>query len=151
MKLKKELKIKEFRNNWEKLLLNFQLTDIKINTHLRESFKKFGITYQQYNVLRVISASKKGIVSNNYIKERMVQKDADISRLIVRLVSQGFVQKTPKKTDRRQSEVSLTEKGIELLASIEKEIHIVDRFFYDLSKKEAKTLNLILDKIRNNG
>jgi len=148
MALKKELKRKDFRNGWEKLLLNFQLTEIKLNAHLRESLKKYGITYQQYNVLQVIPQSKSGIVSNQYIKDRMVQKDADISRLLVRLVSGGLILKTPKKTDKRQSEIQLSERGKELLKEIETEIHLVDHFFYALSKKEAKLFNALLNKIR---
>jgi len=148
MKLKKVLRKKSFRTSWEKLMLNFQLTNVRLNEHLKRFFADHGITYQQYNVLQVIAQSKKGKVNSLYIKSRIVEKDADVSRLLSRLVVRGLVIKTPKPTDKRQSLIELSEEGLALMESIEADIHLLDRFFYNLSRKEVKQLNGMLDRIR---
>jgi len=148
MKLKKVLRKKSFRTSWEKLMLNFQLTNVRLNEHLKNFFADHGITYQQYNVLRVIAQSKAGKVNSLYIKSRIVEKDADVSRLLSRLVTRGLVVKTPKPTDKRQSLIELSEEGVALMEKIESDIHMLDRFFYDLSRKEVKLLNGMLDRIR---
>lgn len=148
MKLKKIIRKKSFRNPWEKLMLNFQLTNVKLNAHLKSFFADHGVTYQQYNVLRLIGDSENGKVNNLYIKARLVEKDADLSRLLSRLIDRDLISKSHKPTDKRQSLVELTNEGKALLNRIDEEIHFLDRFFYDLSKEDVKQLNKTLDRIR---
>lgn len=130
-------------------MLNFQLTNIKLNAHLKAFFAQYGVTAQQFNVIRLIRESDLESVSNGYLKERLVEKDADISRLLIRLVEQGLIEKDLKPQDKRQSQIRLSEKGLELYNIIVGDLHFADRFFYGLSRKEVKTLNTLLDKLRN--
>lgn len=131
-------------------MLNFQLTNIKLSAHLKEFYKAFNITAQQFNVIRLIRESENAVVSNAYLKERLVEKDADISRLIIRLSEQGLIEKNLNPVDKRQSEIRLTEKGNQIYDQIIQDLHYADRFFYRLSKKDLKTLNSLLNKIRRN-
>ncbi len=147
MKLKKRLKVKEFRNKWEKLLFNFQLASSNINQHIRDCFRDAEITYQQYTVLKIINEAD-DVVNNSYIKRRVVDKDSDVSRLIKRLHDLKLITKSINASDKRHSEIRLSYDGKKALKLIEDRIHAVDEVFYNLSSKEVKQLNDLLDKVR---
>lgn len=147
MKLKKQLKVKSFRNKWEKLLLNFQSCNATINRYILDCFREAPITYSQYLVLKILAAADKP-VNMLYIKERLIENDADISRLIVRLKDMKLVSKKPNPTDKRHAEISITAEGIEQLKEINQSIHSIDEVFFNLSAKEVKQLNALLDKVR---
>ena len=83
-----------------------------------------------------------------YIKKRIVENDSDISRLIVRLKTLGYVDKKPNPTDKRHSEITITPEGLEQVELMNQTIHSIDEVFFNLSAKEVKQLNLLLDKIR---
>lgn len=147
MKLKKFLKVKVFRNKWEKLLFNFQLANSNINTHIRDCFRDMEITYQQYLVLKIISEAEDG-VNNAYIKERIIDRDSDVSRLLARLQQLDLVKKSINASDKRHSEIRLTPKGEQTFNEVNTRIYSVDEVFFNLSSKEVKELNALLDKIR---
>ena len=147
MKLKKRLKVKEFRNKWEKLLFNFHLASSNINQHIRDCFRDAEITYQQYLVLKIIDSAD-DVVNNSYIKARVIDKDSDVSRLIKRLLDLNLITKSINATDKRHSEIRLSNDGQNALQQIEERIHAVDEVFYNLSSKEVKQLNELLDKVR---
>ena len=147
MKLKKRLKVKSFRNKWEKLLFNFQTSNAKINSYVRDCFREAPITYPQYLVLKILNSANKP-VNMLYIKERIIENDSDISRLIVRLKDMGFVDKKPSPTDKRHAEITLTPEGLQQLEIMNQSIHSIDEVFFNLSSKEVKQLNMLLDKIR---
>lgn len=147
MKLKKQLKVKSFRNKWEKLLLNFQLSNAQINSYIRDCFRDASITYAQYLVLKILKTAN-GPVNMLYIKKRIVENDSDISRLIVRLKTLGYVDKKPNPADKRHSEITITPEGLEQVELMNQTIHSIDEVFFNLSAKEVKQLNALLDKIR---
>lgn len=148
MKLKKLLKVKSFRNKWEKLLFNFQLANANLNQHVRDCFRDSMVTYQQYLVLKIIAQAEDDAVNNSYIKDRVVDKDSDISRLITRLQDLNLVRKSINASDKRHSEIRLTEEGLKVYQEIEDRVHTIDEVFFNLSSKEVKVLNGLLDKIR---
>lgn len=102
---------------------------------------------QQFNILRIVRGNDKAL-STLQIRERMLDKMSDSSRIVDRLVIKGLLKKTISKTDKRLVEVAITEKGKRVLKKTdlqEDELHQIVRA---LSDKEAKTLNKLLDKIR---
>ncbi|MFT4522614.1 MAG: DNA-binding MarR family transcriptional regulator [Bacteroidia bacterium] len=130
-------------------MLNFQLTQVEVSQHIRDGFEDTGLTYQQYNVLKIVAEAKKGKdVTINYIKDRLVEKDADISRLIDRLKESGYVNKTPKPTDKRHTIIELTEFGKSELNNLKERVHFLDEVFFNLNSTEVKQLNMLLNKIR---
>jgi len=146
-KLKKVLRVDSFRNKWEKVLFNFQLANANVNKHIRDTFRNLEITYTQYLALKIVSEAE-GPVNNAYIKKRIIDNDSDVSRLVNRLIQLGFLSKQAREDDKRHSEISITESGLEQVARVKKSMHSVDEVFYNLSAKEVKQLNLLLDKIR---
>ena len=102
---------------------------------------------QQFNILRIVRGSEKAL-STLQIRERMLDKMSDSSRIVDRLVIKGLLKKNISKTDKRLVEVAITERGKRVLKKMdlqEDELHQIVRA---LSDKEAKTLNKLLDKIR---
>ncbi|MBO6517612.1 MAG: MarR family transcriptional regulator [Bacteroidia bacterium] len=149
MKLKKLLKVKAFRNKWEKLLFNFQLANSNVNQHIRDCFRGSEVTYQQYLVLKIVFEADDA-VNNSYIKQRILDRDSDVSRLLKRLLDMGLIRKSINASDKRHAEIRLTEKGVATYEEIAARIHTIDEVFFNLSSKEVKALNMLLDKIREN-
>jgi DNA-binding MarR family transcriptional regulator len=111
-------------------------------------FDEAGITSQQYNILRILRGAGKPI-STLQIRQRMLDKMSDSSRIVDRLVIKGMVKKNPCKTDRRLVDVVITAKGLRLLEKIDAYNGKVDNIMMNLSEAEVKKLNFLLDKIRD--
>lgn len=148
-KLKTLLQVDGFRNDWEELQLNLMYSYHWLSGHLRTLYKDLEITPQQFQVLKIISGASPEPVSIEWIKARVIEKDADMSRMINRLSAQKLIKRQVKRTDRRASEITLTELGTQLLDSAADFQQKSDQLFYNLSKKEAKQLNKLLNKIRS--
>ena len=138
--------MKTNQDKWSKLLNRFERCNQYIQINKKAFFKNFGITSNQYDVLKVLSESDDAL-NVNQIKTRVVYKDADISRLTDRLLKMGFVKKKSFKIDRRVSLTSLTKSGILVVQKIDRELHKLDEIFFELSNKDVKTLNKLLKKL----
>lgn len=138
-----------FRNSYHKGLINLIYTANQMSYEFVQSLKRHGITDQQYNVLRVLRGYRcQGPQSIGFIKEHMLDKHSDVSRIIDRLYEKEMVSREENPDDRRQKSVQITEKGLGLLNEIfdcEKES---DKLLSNLSPEEIEELNLLLDKIR---
>lgn len=147
-KLKKALSVEGFRNEWEQLQLNMLFTNNWINHNLRNIYSDLSITPQQANVLRIIDEVAPEPINIEGIKAKVPEGDADMSRMINRLVALKLIDKQVRRTDRRQSDIVLTESGQAILIHIEEKLMEGDKMFFNLNKKEVKDLNKLLDKIR---
>jgi len=149
MKIEEAIKQTKFRNCYHKLLLNLHYTDSWLRLEEGKVFKKHNLSLQQYNVLRILKGQNKKGVSVQLIKERMLDKDSNASRLVDKLLASGLISRVQCADDRRKVEVSLTDKGEELLCVIEPDIAQIDSTMKKLSEEEAETLNHLLNKIRS--
>ena len=148
-KLKKVLGVEGFRNEWEQLQLNLLFTNNWINQNLRNIYADLSITPQQSNVLRIIDEVAPEPINIEGIKAKVPEGDADMSRMINRLVALKLIDKQVRRTDRRQSDIVLTEYGQAMLTHVEDKLMEGDKMFFNLNKKEVKELNKLLDKIRS--
>ena len=148
MQLEKEIHQKRFRNEWQKSVVNIIFTNSWLSTQVKEHLSPFGITPQQYNVLRILKGQHPKAISTSVIRERMLDKMSDVSRMIDRLVQKELVVRTICETDRRLVDLVISQKGMELLLEIEKQIQDMDGIVKNLSEEEARQLNFLLDKIR---
>jgi len=148
MALEKDLHQTGFRSEYQKGLLNIFYTYSFLVTHVNESFKKFDITRQQYNVLRILRGQYPNQVSVYVIRERMLDKMSDASRIVERLRLKGLVTRKSAEKDKRAAAVSITDQGLELLKVMEPETDRLDSLLVNLSEKEVQQLNTLLDKIR---
>ncbi|MBI5807261.1 MAG: MarR family transcriptional regulator [Ignavibacteriales bacterium] len=148
MKLEEEIKQSKFRNEYHKLAVNIFYTYSWLLNLQTQLFKKFKITSNQYNILRILRGQHPNPATINLLKDRMIDKMSDASRLVERLRKKGLVKRELCKNDRRRVDVVITDKGLKLLSDIDKLNDEYDSFFKNLSVTESKTLNDLLDKLR---
>ncbi len=110
MKLEEEIKQKKFRNEFHKLAVNIIYTHSWLEYNISKFFKKFNITSNQFNILRILRGQYPEPVSINLLKERMLDIMSDASRLVDRLVAKGLVKRTTCVNDRRKVDVIITKK-----------------------------------------
>ena len=147
MSLEKDISQRTFRNEYQKGVINLIYTYNWLNEKMKSFFDKVDITGQQFNFLRILRGA--GVpISTLQIRERMLDKMSDTSRIVDRLVLKGLAKKNVCKNDKRLVDVSITIKGKNLLEKIDKREHEMDAVFSNLSQAEAKILNNLLDKIR---
>ncbi|MCS6824917.1 MAG: MarR family transcriptional regulator [Cytophagaceae bacterium] len=149
MSLEQDLKQKSFGSEQEKVVVNIFFTYHWLNNLSREFFKKYNITAQQYNVLRILRGQHPKPSSINTLKERMLDRECDASRLVVRLKSKGLLERKICENDKRAVDISITKKGLDLLSKIDKELpERNSKLTANLSLAELRQLNFLLDKIR---
>src|SRR5689334_21584842 len=122
MSLEKDIHRKEFRNEYHKATLNIIVTHNYIVGKMNDMFKDFDMTRQQYNVLRILRGQHPGHASVNLIKDRMLDKMSDASRIVERLRIKDLIKREDCKNDKRAVEVTITEKGLQLLDVMENEV-----------------------------
>jgi DNA-binding MarR family transcriptional regulator len=134
-----------FVNNKVKALINIKFTANWINSNENEFFKKYAISPQQYNILRILRGAQKEIKVQT-IKDRMIERAPNATRLMDKLCEKKLIKRIRSKDDRRIVYIKITKYGLELLCEIQKEISI--NFLDKLTEEEAIQLSDLLDKIR---
>lgn len=134
-----------FPNERLKALLNIKFTANFLDTIGAKMLKPFNISEQQYNILRILRGAKKAVTVKT-VKDRMVQKSPNSTRLFDKLCHKGLIERTRCENDRRVVYVKINEKGLALLDEIK--IEDFENYLNTISNKEAKVLNDLLDKIR---
>lgn len=147
MSIEKDINQRAFRNEFQKGIINLIYTYNWMNEKMKAVFDKEGITAQQYNILRILRGAGKPI-STLQIRERMLDKMSDTSRIVDRLVLKGLAKKNICKDDKRLVDVSIVSKGSKLLEKIDQYNNEMDAILGNLSETETKSLNKLLDKIR---
>jgi len=143
------IQVKKFKSEHHRLIVNIIYTNGWLNGKHVEWLKPFDISMQQYNVLRILRGTHPSPASINTIISRMLDKNSNASRLVEKLRQKGFIERTVCENDRRQVDVVITQKGLELLSLIDVEIVIFEKNFHSLTQAEAAELNRLLDKLRN--
>ncbi len=148
MALENEINQKKFRNDYQKARLNILYTNNWLSEKISIVFDKWDITPRQFNILRILRGEGKPL-STLQIRQRMLDKMSDTSRIVDRLVRKGMVRKTPNAADRRLVDVIITPRGRKLLEKIDPLEDEMDEMMANLSPEEASTLSRLLDKLRN--
>lgn len=138
----------KFRNEYQKAAINLLYTYGWLTEKTKEFFIVEDITPQQFNILRILRGSHPEPLSTLQIRERMIDKMSDTSRIVDRLITKGLVKKGVCKADRRLVDVMISDKGRKLLERLDKRQDDMDNILNNLTKKEAATLSELLDKIR---
>jgi DNA-binding MarR family transcriptional regulator len=148
MKIEQEIHQKSFKSEYQKLVINILFTHSWVMSHQKKLFEDRDITTTQYNILRILRGQQQEPVSINILKERMLDKMSDTSRLVERLRVKGLVERKVCKDDRRKSEVRITDRGIKLLGELDYLDDQYEDIFSSVNEKEARRLNSLLDKLR---
>lgn len=148
MKIEEEIKQSKFKNPFQKVAINLQFTANWLTAYSNNFFKDFGITMQQFNILRILRGQNPNSISAAEIKERMLDRNSDVSRLLDRLIDKKMVIKTQCESDKRATDVKITENGLKLLSKIDLRLEEIDSKVLNLTTKEANQLSDLLDKCR---
>ncbi|WP_299625330.1 MarR family transcriptional regulator [uncultured Tenacibaculum sp.] len=135
-----------FDNNKFKAFINIKYTANWISSREVEFFKTYGISPQQYNILRILRGAADKI-KVQLVKDRMVERAPNATRLMDKLVEKNLILRSKGEVDRREVYVAISEEGLLLLSEIDKNINALN-LLERLSEEEAEQLSDLLDKIR---
>ena len=147
-KIEELVKVKQFASPWHRATINIIYTNNWLNVMLEKRAGAKQITLQQFNVLRVLRGQYPNPVTNNLLKERLLTKTPDISRLVHRIVSKGLVSREKNSIDKRAVDLLITDKGLELLQEIENDMMLDDVLPENISVDDCLKLSELLDKFR---
>lgn len=148
MTLEKDISQRHFRNLNQKSMVNLIFTYHWVVEKIKDLLSAEDITLQQYNILRILRGSFPEPLSTLQIRDRMLDKMSDTSRIVDRLVVKGLAQKNISQTDKRLVDVIITEDGRILLAKLDLHNDELDSIANALSEDEMNILNNLLDKLR---
>lgn len=149
MGLESDIQQNTFRNNYQKGIINFIFTYNWLREKMKVIFDREEITEQQFNILRILRGAGKPI-STLQIRQRMLDKMSDTSRIVDRLVIKSLVKKTVCPSDKRLVDISITDKGKKILSNIDAYELEIDNLLINLNDDEISSFNTLLDKIRGN-
>ncbi len=141
------IKQTKFRSEKQKALISIMLVSNLLNNYHDVFFKRFGLTLQQYNVLRILRGQFPTACTVNLIRDRMLDRMSDASRIVERLRKAGFVERVQSARDRRAVDVIITRKGLNTLATIDTLEDEMQRPAQNLNEKEAAQLTALLQKM----
>jgi len=138
-----------FKNDFLKTRLNIHFTHNFLGNITQDLFKKYGLSPTQFNVLRILRGQHPKMANIGLIKERLIDRSSDVSRIVDRLVAKDLIHRNECPNDRRQKDVMISDKGLDLLSKMDACEQQLDAKLQHLTPTELSQLNLILDKLRN--
>ena len=140
---------KKFSSEYEKAAVNVMFTSGWLYNLNAARFKKHDITPEQYNVLRILRGAYPKPMMLGDVTCRMLDKSSNATRLVEKLRIKGYVVRELCPTNRRQVDITITEKGLSLLTRLDNEADEWQNNLKGITKAEAQELNRILDKLRS--
>ena len=150
MSIENDIHQTNFISEYQKMNVNLIYTYNWAMERTKRFFEKADLTMQQYNILRILRGAGKPL-STLQIRQRMLDKMSDTSRIVDRLLKKELVEKVICKNDRRLVDVTISQKGLALLSFLDNHVHELESHLRNLSVEEAQQINLLLDKLRNSG
>lgn len=148
MRLEEEIKQKKFKSEHHKLMVNLIYTTNWLMSIHGPLMKQYGLTVQQYNILRILRGQYPNPCTVNLLKERMLDKMSDASRLVDRLLEKSLLERRTCENDRRRVDISITAAGLDLLKKVDEDEDKLYARMNMLSEEEASLVNDLLDKLR---
>jgi len=148
MSLEEDIKQNKFKTEAHKAGVNIIYTFNWLDSQTRDFFKKYDLTPQQFNILRILRGQHPQPSTINLLKERMLDKMCDASRMVERLRLKNLLERHTCANDRRSVDILITKKGLDLLSSIDAEFDKFNARIINLPEEELKQLNTLLDKLR---
>jgi DNA-binding MarR family transcriptional regulator len=149
MEIGREIKQERFKNEHQKMLINIFFTSSWLSSKHACTLKPYGISVQQYNILRILRGQHPTPVTINLLIDRMLDKNSNASRLVEKLRLKKLVERAVSSDDRRAVNVLITQKGLALLTELDKQEELFLKELKNLSTKEAELVSSLLDKLRD--
>jgi DNA-binding MarR family transcriptional regulator len=138
-----------FQSSQQKAIVNIRFTSNYLGNIQNQFMANFDLTMPQFNILRILRGAKTAI-SVNMVKERMLEKSPNTTRLMDKLIEKGLISRIRCKEDKRVVYVEITAIGLQLLQEIDKQFNSISFTKLDLTDDEAEQLSFLLDKARGN-
>src|SRR5258706_6809618 len=148
MSIEQDIKQEKFGNEYDKVAVNILFTGSLLSHINSIRLKKYGITPEQYNVLRIRRGSHPKSLMLSEVTARMIDKSSNCTRLVEKLRQKGYLKREICKRSRRQVDITILESGLTLLKKIDAEADQWLSALKNIAKSEAQELNRILDKLR---
>jgi DNA-binding MarR family transcriptional regulator len=148
VKLEEAIKSSKFRNEVHKAGLNILYTAWWLKTMMSKELKEYGLTHEQYNVLRILKGKHPELICVREIACRIIEKNSNVPRIIDRLETKKLVKRTNSDTDKRETVILLTQAGINILQHSTDRINKLMDETIMIDEKKAAVLNEILEEIR---
>lgn len=148
MSIEQDIQQASFRNNRQKAMINIIFSHGWVMERIKNMLATEDVTPQQYNILRILRGAYPVPLSTLQIRERMLDKMSDTSRIVDRLIAKELVQKNVCPTDKRLVDVLITEKGQLLLQKLDARSEAMDNIMDQLTEEEAQQLSDLLDQLR---
>lgn len=139
---------KKFSSEYQRAFVNILYTGSWLHGINSTRLKKHDLTPEQYNVMRILRGSHPKPLMLSEVTCRMLDKASNATRLVEKLRQKGFVKREICENNRRQVDILITDKGLNLLAKIDAEQNAWNEPLNKLSKAEAQELNRLLDKLK---
>jgi DNA-binding MarR family transcriptional regulator len=148
MGIEKDIHQSKFVSIHQKAMINLLYSYGWVIEKIKTFLATEDITHQQFNILRILRGSFPQPLSTLQIRERMLDKMSDTSRIVDRLLVKQLVKKTICPADKRLVDITITEKGQKILKKLDSEADHIFEVMGNLSEQEAEQLNMLLDKLR---
>lgn len=148
MGIEKDINQQHFQSEAQKAMINLMYTHSWVTERIKEILAEESITMQQFNILRILRGSDPMPLSTLSIRERMLDKMSDTSRIVDRLLAKGLVNKKTCVTDKRLVDVYITSDGKKLLEKLDNKSDVMNAIASKLSNSELGKLNELLDLLR---
>ncbi len=149
MRLEDEIKQKKFTSVYQRALININFTSIWLFGRQNQILKPYNISIQQFNILRILKGQHPQPVALKLLTDRMIDRMSNTSRLVEKLKTKGYVEREICKDNRRQVDITITDKGISFLEKVSKLIDDEIERLKVIDEGEAEELNRLLDKLRD--
>lgn len=146
--IEESIHVRKFPDDYERVLVNILYTASWLEAFHLQRLKPFGISTQQFNVLRILRGSFPNELRLTDIMERMIDKNSNATRLVEKLRQKGLVKREVCKHNRRQVDIWITDKGLELLAALDKDAPEYVRSIVRLKPDQVEVLNQLLNELR---
>jgi DNA-binding MarR family transcriptional regulator len=148
VKLEQAIQSTKFRNEVHKAGLNILYTAWWLKTVMSRELKEYGLTHEQYNVLRILKGKHPEQMCVKNIACRMIERSSNVPRIIDRLETKKLVRRATSAIDKRETVISLTQSGIAVLEATTSNLNKLVDATLAISEKEAGELNCLLEKVR---
>ncbi|WP_109616604.1 MarR family winged helix-turn-helix transcriptional regulator [Sediminitomix flava] len=138
-----------FKTPQMKAMFEILVTANAITSRHNSFLKPYNLSTQQYNILRMLRGSFPSALTIHDINDRMIDRSPNTTRMIDKLLPRDLVTRYRSDSDRRVVYVEITEKGLNLLVEIDKELGTFKKFLDNINVEEAEQLSVILTKLRS--
>jgi DNA-binding MarR family transcriptional regulator len=148
VKLEQAIQSTRFKNEVHKAGLNILYTAWWLKTVMSRELKEFGLTHEQYNVLRILKGKHPELICVKDIACRMIEKNSNVPRIIDRLEIKKLVKRATSEADKRETVISLTQSGIAVLEASTQRINAIFDEVMVINEAEAASINQLLERVR---